>query len=210
MNLIKQWMCGLVFLSLFAAPAFSQEYGAVEEPYGREASQNVSHTHAEVLDPDEFHFGVWINYQQQFGALNDKFITIGGPSFGFNLGKYFLIGGGIYSTSFNISDSRGNENSLFYGGGIVGVRWNPNSPVVFRTQALIGAAAFDKLRSDGNIDRTTSFIIVPEVAFDIKIFGYLYLSLSASYKYIADLPQEFSKMQGLGALTGNVSVGFSF
>lgn len=210
MNLLKQWMCGLVFLSLFTAPAFSQEYGEVEEPYGREASQTVPYTEAEVLDPDEFHFGVWINYEQQFGVMNDKFITIGGPSFGFNLGKHFLIGGGIYSTSFNIPDSSGNENSLFYGGGIVGIRWNPNSPVVFRTQALIGGAAFDKLRSNGDIDRMTSLIIVPEVAFDIKLFGYLHLSLSASYKYIANLPQEFSKMQGLGALTGNVAVGFSF
>lgn len=210
MNLLKQWLCGLMFLSLFTAPAFSQESGELEEPYGREASQHVPYTQPEVLDPDEFHFGVWINYEQQFGVMNDKFITIGGPSFGFNLGKHFLLGGGIYSTSFNILDSSGNENSLFYGGAIVGIRWNPNSPVVFRTQALIGAAAFDKLLKNDEIDRLTSLIIVPEVAFDIKIFGYLHLSLSASYKYIANLPQEFSKMQGLGALTGNVAVGFSF
>ena len=165
-------------------------------------------------DLDEgYHFGIWVNYQQQFGALSDKFLTVGGPSFGFNLGKYFFIGGGVYS-SFSQQDFGGvNDHSFVYGGGIIGFRWNPKSPVVFRTQVLVGAIAFDAISRDvpGLIEnRSTSLIVVPEIGFDIRLVGYLFLSLSANYRYVEDLPDTWSEMKGLGALSGNVSLGLSF
>ncbi len=87
-----------------------------------------------VVD-DGYHFGVWVNYQQQFGAIGDQVLTVGGPSFGFNLGRYFFIGGGVYSSFGNI-ELDGKDRSIVYGGGIAGFRWNPFSPVVFRTQVL--------------------------------------------------------------------------
>jgi len=171
-------------------------------------------TSVEVRENSGYHFGVWINYQQQFGAINKDFITIGGPSFGFNLGNHFLIGAGVYST-FGSLEFKGhsNEHSFVYGGGILGFRWNPQHPVVFRTQALIGAIAFDVLSSEtlGTIEsRHTTLIIVPEIALDIRLAGYLYLTLSASYKYVLDIPEQWKGLEGLGALTGNVSLGFSF
>ena len=162
---------------------------------------------------DGYHFGIWVNYQQQFGAIGDKFLTVGGPSFGFNLGKYFFIGGGVYS-SFSQQDFGGvNDHSFVYGGGIVGFRWNPDSPVVFRTQVLVGAIAFDTISRNvpGLIEnRATSLIVVPEIAFDIRLVGYLFLSLSANYRYVEELPDAWSEMKGLGALSGTVSLGLSF
>ena len=162
---------------------------------------------------DGYHFGIWVNYQQQFGAIGDKFLTVGGPSFGFNLGKYFFIGGGVYS-SFSQQDFGGDtDHSFVYGGGIVGFRWNPNGPVVFRTQVLVGGIAFDTISktTPGLIDnRATSLIVVPEIAFDIRLVGYLFLSLSANYRYVADLPDAWSEMKGWGALSGAVSLGLSF
>ena len=166
-----------------------------------------------TLDKDDYHFGIWVNYQQQFGAIGDKFLTIGGPSFGFNLGKYFFLGGGVYS-SFGQQNFGGvNDHSFVYGGGIMGFRWNPNNPVVFRTQVLVGAIAFDSISRNipGLIEnRSTSLIVVPEIAFDIRLIGYLFLSISANYRYVQELPEEWSKMKGLGALSGAVSLGLSF
>lgn len=164
-----------------------------------------------IKDPP--HLGVWVNYQQQFGVLNDKFITIGGPSFGFNLGRHFLIGGGFYSYFGQSPLTAEKDHSLIYGGGIVGIRWNPQHPIVFRTQVLVGAVGFDVLSREvpGFIEtRTTSLIVVPEVAFDIRLFGHLYMSLSVVYRYIHDLPEAWSDFKELGALSGNVSVGLSF
>ena len=127
-----------------------------------------------TLDKDDYHFGIWVNYQQQFGAIGDKFLTIGGPSFGFNLGKYFFLGGGVYS-SFGQQNFGGvNDHSFVYGGGIMGFRWNPNNPVVFRTQVLVGAIAFDSISRNIPgliVNRSTSLIVVPEIAFDIRLKG---------------------------------------
>lgn len=167
----------------------------------------------EIIQDDGYHFGVWVNYQQQFGALDGKFITVGGPSFGFNLGRHFFIGAGVYSTFGNVNLNTDKDHSFVYGGGIVGFRWNPQHPVVFRTQVLVGAIGFDTLSKSvpGMVEsRTTSVIVVPEVALDIRLVGYLYLSLSANYRYVEKLPNEWSAMQGLGALSGNVSLGLSF
>ncbi len=164
-----------------------------------------------VVD-DGYHFGVWVNYQQQFGAIGDQVLTVGGPSFGFNLGRYFFIGGGVYSSFGNI-ELDGKDRSIVYGGGIAGFRWNPFSPVVFRTQVLLGAIGFDTIstKSAGTVDsREASVIVVPEVALDIRLVGSLYLTLAANYRYVEKLPDEWSEMQGLGALSGIVSLGLSF
>ena len=213
----------LSVLSIFISTSMGYAQFAVETDNGKPVANNTfSQEGVEVLpqtDPaidnpdDGYHFGIWVNYQQQFGAIGDKFLTVGGPSFGFNLGKYFFIGGGVYS-SFSQQDFGGDtDHSFVYGGGIVGFRWNPNGPVVFRTQVLVGGIAFDTISktTPGLIDnRATSLIVVPEIAFDIRLVGYLFLSLSANYRYVADLPDAWSEMKGWGALSGAVSLGLSF
>ncbi|MGL4366933.1 MAG: hypothetical protein ACRCTQ_01425 [Brevinemataceae bacterium] len=187
-----------------------------QQPVSEKPSTTKPRTAPATYTPeaDPFHFGVWINYQQQFGALDNKFFTVGGPSVGFNLGKHFLIGGGVYSSFGYLTSNDGlDKNALLYGGGIVGFRWNPDSPIVFRTQVLIGAAAFDTINENAPeciVSRHTSLIVVPEIAFDIRIVKFLFLSLSVSYRYVQDLPSEWSSFQGLGALSGNASLGFSF
>lgn len=167
----------------------------------------------EKEEDDGYHFGIWVNYQQQFGGLGDKLLTIGGPSFGFNLGRHFFIGAGIYSSFGNVDLTPNKNSSMVYGGGIVGFRWNPKSPVVFRTQVLVGAVAFDTISQEnpGMLEnRNTSLIVVPEVALDIRLVSFLYLSIAANYRYVADLPGTWDGMQGLGALSGIVSLGLSF
>jgi len=218
----------LSMLSIFfsASIGYAQFVVETDDNIGPITNESLSQEGLEVLPEalntttdldtdldDGYHFGVWVNYQQQFGAIGDKFLTIGGPSFGFNLGKYFFLGGGVYS-SFSQQDFGGvNDHSFVYGGGIVGFRWNPDSPVVFRTQVLVGAIAFDTISktTPGLVEnRATSLIVVPEIAFDIRLVGYLFLSLSANYRYVEDLPDAWSEMKGLGALSGTVSLGLSF
>lgn len=184
----------------------------------KESNQNFSKETSSRLEKKEqketgMHFGVWVNYQQQFGALGDKFMTIGGPSFGFNLGRHFFLGGGVY-TSFGQSPLTANkDHSLIYGGGILGIRWNPKQRMVFRTQVLVGAVGFDTVSREvpGLVEnRTTSLIVAPEVGFDLRIVGHLYLSASATYRYVHDLPDAWEKFEKLGALAGSVSLGLSF
>lgn len=160
-----------------------------------------------------YNFGVWVNYQQQFTQINHKFVTIGGPSFGFNLGKYILIGAGLYSAFGMQNFGSAQDHSFVYGGGIVGIRWNPHHPIVFRTQVLIGVIGFDKYATEtpGLVDkRDPSFIVVPEISLDIRLVGYLFLSASASYHYIDKRPHPWKSMEGLEALSGNVTIGLSF
>ncbi|MGL5956732.1 MAG: hypothetical protein ACRC0X_09105 [Brevinema sp.] len=224
----KIWIKGLLPIVLFATFSTSISYAQfVVDTTNIVQTESIMNDNLEypnatddpigpskkVINDSGYHFGVWVNYQQQFGALGDKLLTIGGPSFGFNLGRYFFIGGGVYSSFGNINLSGVNDHSLVYGGGIVGFRWNPSSPVVFRTQVLVGAIGFDTIsrKTPGLVEnRATSVIVVPEIAFDIRLVGYLYLSLSANYRYIENLPDTWSDFKGLGALSGAVSIGLSF
>ncbi|MGL4677041.1 MAG: hypothetical protein ACRCWI_05185 [Brevinema sp.] len=221
----------LIFITLFATISISyaqfdgdSDYGNIAQTEYNMMNDNLEYPNAtltddpispskKIIDDSGYHFGVWVNYQQQFGALEDKLLTIGGPSFGFNLGRYFFIGGGVYSSFGNLELSGSNHHSLVYGGGIVGFRWNPSSPVVFRTQVLVGAIGFDTIsrKTPGLVEnRETSVIVVPEIALDIRLVGHLYLSLSANYHYVEKLPEAWKDFQGLGALSGAVSLGLSF
>ncbi len=194
-----QWKLRGIFFVAFLLGGISQNHALLTE--------------GQVQSKKSLSFGFWVKYQQEFGALNDHFFTVGGPSFGFNLGANFFFGVALYTPMTSPELSPDSYYTFVYGGGIIGFRLNPNDPVVVRIQALIGAVGFNtvtKTTLGFSGEQTSSFIIVPEVALDIRVAKIFYISLGVSYRYIEGIPEVWKDLQGLGALSGNVSLMFMF
>ncbi|MGL4366699.1 MAG: hypothetical protein ACRCTQ_00230 [Brevinemataceae bacterium] len=149
----------------------------------------------------------WVSYEQQFGALDNKFITYGGSSAGILLGP-IAIGVGLYGnfpykSSFSQFSEEQNLTAI-YGGGIIGY----SSPEIedilgIRLNVLLGYGSLDIFSN-----KTGHFIVSPSLYFDLYIIEHLALSFGLTYRYFHNAPSMLGINKPENSFAGSISISW--
>ncbi len=122
----------------------------------------------------------WVGYEQQFGLVNNEFITYGGASAGisffgvsFGAGVYGNYGHKVYVSSLSSMSA-----TIIYGGAIIGYK----SPRVrfarFRLNTLFGYGTIEV-----GPNKTGHLVISPTFYVDFVVLDNMNLSVGVTYRY---------------------------
>ncbi|MGL5956159.1 MAG: hypothetical protein ACRC0X_06085 [Brevinema sp.] len=122
----------------------------------------------------------WVGYEQQFGALQNKFITYGGGSVGASI--YGLsLGAGVYGNFGYNASFEGRDPfdaTMIYGGFIVGYKSPTFNIFRIRLNTVLGYGTIQI-----STEKRGHFVIAPSLFFDIAVFSNLNLSIGLTYRY---------------------------
>lgn len=123
----------------------------------------------------------WIGYDQQFGVLNDKFITYGGASAGISI-IGLSLGAAVYGNyGHNVSTSAGLPPmgaSMIYGGVILGYKSPDIEFLRFRLNTLLGYGTVEL-----GAAKTGHFVVSPTLYMDFEVVNKMNISLGVTYRY---------------------------
>ncbi|MGL4677708.1 MAG: hypothetical protein ACRCWI_08630 [Brevinema sp.] len=122
----------------------------------------------------------WAGYEQQFGVLQNKFITYGGGSAGASI--YGLsLGAGVYGNFGYNTSFEGKppfDATMIYGGVILGYKSPTFAIFRIRLNTILGYGTIQV-----GTQKTGHFALSPTLFFDIAIFSNLHLSVGITYRY---------------------------
>ncbi|MDK2818037.1 MAG: hypothetical protein KFW21_01135 [Spirochaetota bacterium] len=144
----------------------------------------------------------WVGYDQQFGILNDKFITYGGASagvsiFGISLGAAVY---GNYGHNVYVSSLPPMSATMIYGGVIIGYKSPEIEFVRFRLNTLLGYGTVEL-----GAHKTGHFVVSPTFYVDFEVFDQVNFSVGVTYRYFHEVDNTIGLNKAENSFAGSIS-----
>ena len=212
----------LLLISVFTLStiSYTEEYseeeyyteGYVEEEYSEEEYYTEEEYIIEEKSPSKkplssIVLGGWTTYDQNLGALNDDFFTIGGVSMGISV-LGIAIGIGVYgSYPYELKNNFIKDDfQMYYGGLVLGYKsvWRTFG---FRIFSVLGLGSTQTSNTWDTY--RLHFVITPSIHFDWHAYKSFVISAGMSYRYMSNTDNlKYNINHWKNALYGTLSFGW--